>query len=326
MKTPSFWHADGFIPKLLEPLAQLYKCLSFLERSLRSKTKIDIPVLCIGNLISGGAGKTPIALSIGQILNVKHNISFLTRGYGGIEAGPIEVNPDEHSSYEVGDEALILSEVGPTWVSRNRTAGAIAAKNAGFEIVIMDDGFQHTSLVKTLSFVIIDGPYGFGNGRLIPAGPLREPIYSGLKRADVIVLVGEVNPSIIELLPNNKPLLRASLVPAEMGTQLSNNNVIGFAGIGRPTKFLETLEKMGLNIIDFVAFPDHYRFRESEIRELYEKATEVDAILVTTFKDIKRVPKSVAHLCQPIGITVVWEDDNEIQQLLDSVILNDQQG
>ena len=125
----------------------------------------------------------------------------------------------------------------------------------------MDDGFQHTSLVKTLSFVIIDGPYGFGNGRLIPAGPLREPIYSGLNRADVIVLVGEVNPSIIELLPNNKPLLRASLVPAEMGIQLSNNNVIGFAGIGRPTKFLETLEKMGLNIIDFVAFPDHYRFR-----------------------------------------------------------------
>ena len=326
MKTPSFWHADGFIPKLLEPLAQLYKYLSFLERSLRSKTKIDIPVLCIGNLVSGGAGKTPIALSIGQKLNAKHNISFLTRGYGGIEAGPIEVNPDEHSSYEVGDEALILSELGPTWVSRNRIAGAIAAKNAGFEIVIMDDGFQHTSLVKTLSFVIIDGPYGFGNGRLIPAGPLREPIYSGLNRADVIVLVGEVNPSIIELLPNNKPLLRASLVPAEMGTQLSNNNVIGFAGIGRPTKFLETLEKMGLNIIDFVAFPDHYRFRESEIRELYEKATEVDAILVTTFKDMKRVPKSVAHLCQPIGITVVWEDDNEIQQLLDSVILNDQQG
>ena len=320
MKTPSFWHADGFIPKLLEPLAQLYKCLSFLERSLRSKTKIDIPVLCIGNLVSGGAGKTPIALSIGQKLNAKHNISFLTRGYGGIEAGPIEVNPDEHSSYEVGDEALILSEVGPTWVSRNRIAGAIAAKNAGFEIVIMDDGFQHTSLVKTLSFVIIDGPYGFGNGRLIPAGPLREPIYSGLKRADIIVLVGEVNPSIIELLPNNKPLLRASLVPAEMGIPLSNNNVIGFAGIGRPTKFLETLEKMGLNIIDFVAFPDHYRFRESEIRELYEKATEVDAILVTTFKDMKRVPKSVAHLCQPIGITVVWEDDSEIQQLLDSVI------
>ena len=320
MKTPSFWHADGFIPKLLEPLAQLYKCLSFLERSLRSKTKIDVPVLCIGNLVSGGAGKTPIALSIGQKLNAKHNISFLTRGYGGNEAGPIEVNPDEHSSYEVGDEALILSEVGSTWVSRNRTAGAIAAKNAGFEIVIMDDGFQHTSLVKTLSFVIIDGPYGFGNGRLIPAGPLREPIYSGLKRADVIVLVGEVNPSIIELLPNDKPLLRASLVPAEMGIQLSNNNVVGFAGIGRPTKFLETLEKMGLNIIDFVAFPDHYRFRESEIRELYEKATEVDAILVTTFKDMKRVPKNVAHLCQPIGITVVWEDESEIQQLLDSVI------
>ena len=320
MKTPSFWHADGFIPKLLEPLAQLYKFLSFLERSLGSKTKIDIPVLCIGNIVSGGAGKTPIALSIGQKLNVKHNISFLTRGYGGIEAGPIKVNPDAHSSYEVGDEALILSEVGSTWVSRNRTAGAIAAKNAGFEIVIMDDGFQHTSLVKTLSFVIIDGPYGFGNGRLIPAGPLREPIYSGLKRADVIVLVGEVNHSLIELLPNNKPLLRASLVPNEMGIQLSNSNVIGFAGIGRPTKFRETLEKMDLNIIDFVPFPDHYRFRESEIRELYEKATEVDAILVTTVKDMKRLPKSVAHLCQPIGITVVWEDDSEIQQLLDTVI------
>tara|TARA_B100001057_G_scaffold269869_1_gene270026 strand:- start:19043 stop:20005 length:963 start_codon:yes stop_codon:yes gene_type:complete len=320
MKTPSFWHADGFIPKLLEPLAQLYKFLSFLERSLRSKTNIDIPVLCIGNIVSGGAGKTPIALSIGQKLNSKHNIGFLTRGYGGIKAGPIQVNPDEHSSYEVGDEALILSEVGSTWVSRNRTAGAIAAKNAGVEIVIMDDGFQNTSLVKTMSFVIIDGPYGFGNGRMIPAGPLREPIYSGLKRADIIVLVGEVNPSLVELLPNDKLVLRASLVPDEIDMRLSNNNVIGFAGIGRPTKFRETLEKIDLNIIDFVPFPDHYRFSESEIRELYEKATEVDAILVTTFKDMKRVPKSVAHLCQPIGITVVWDDDSEIQQLLDSLI------
>ena len=320
MKTPSFWHADGFIPKLLEPLAQLYKCLSFLERSLRSKTEIEIPVLCIGNIVSGGAGKTPIALSIGQKLSAKHNIGFLMRGYGGIKAGPIEVNPDEHSSYEVGDEALILSEVGSTWVSRNRTAGAIAAKNAGVEIVIMDDGFQNTSLAKTLSFVIIDGPYGFGNGRLIPAGPLREPIYSGLKRADIIVLVGEASPSIIELLPNDKPLLRASLGPDEIGAQLSNTSVIGFAGIGRPTKFLETLEKMNLKIVDFFPFPDHYRFKESEIRGLYEKATQVNAILVTTVKDMKRIPKSVAHLCQPIGVTVMWEDDSAIQQLLDSVI------
>ena len=134
------------------------------------------------------------------------------------------------------------------------------------------------------------------------------------------MLVGEVNPSIIDLLPNNKPLLRASLVPAEMGIQLSNNNVIGFAGIGRPTKFLETLEKMNLNIVDFFPFPDHYRFKEGEIRGLYEKATKADAILVTTYKDIKRIPKSVAHLCQSIGITVVWEDDGEIQQLLNSVI------
>ncbi len=320
MKAPNFWHNDGFIPRILEPTAQIFNLFSILRYALGSHSKIGVPTICIGNIVSGGAGKTPVALSIAKKLHKDYNVNFLTRGYGGKLLGPIQVDPIRHKIDEVGDEALVLANVATTWVAKDKKLGALSAKNMGAEIIIMDDGFQNPSVYKTLSLLVIDGPYGFGNGRLIPSGPLREKIPSGLKRADAIVLIGEAKQSVKEALPADIPVLQASTVPDNTNLEHSNNKVIGFAGIGRPEKFLNTLKSMDLNIVNFVSFPDHYVFKEIEILRLQEKAAQHDAVLVTTLKDMKRLPRKVAHLCRTVEISIIWEDESQIQQLLDSTI------
>ena len=323
MKAPNFWHNDGLIPRILEPAAQILNLFSIMRYALGSNSNIGVPTICIGNIVSGGAGKTPVALSIAKKLHNNYNVNFLTRGYGGKLSGPIQVDPNRHRIDEVGDEALVLANVATTWVAKDKKLGALSAKNMGAEIIIMDDGFRNPSVYKTLSLLVIDGPYGFGNGRLIPAGPLREKISSGLRKADAIVLIGDAKRSVKEVLPADIPVLQASTIPDNTNLELSNNNVIGFAGIGRPEKFLNTLKSMDLNIVDFVSFPDHYVFKETEIFQLQEKAAQHDAVLVTTLKDMKRVPRKVAHLCRTVEISIIWEDDSKIQQLLDSTIQNE---
>ena len=316
MKAPSFWHIDGLVPKILEPAANVYNIISIINRTLISRTNIGVPIICVGNIVSGGAGKTPIALSIGKILGKNYNVGFLTRGYGGSVAGPVQVKTDQHTIDEVGDEALLLTKVAPTWVSKNRKAGAFSAKAAGVEVIIMDDGFQNPSVHKDLSLIIIDGPYGFGNGRVIPAGPLREKISTGLIRADIIVVIGECSEATKLQFPPDLPVFYASISPDISNTAFSNKNVIGFAGIGRPEKFLTTLKGMDLNILDFIPFPDHYRFSEIEILNLYSKAIKLNAYLVTTVKDLTRVPKNVSHLCKPITVSIDWEDEPKLKELL----------
>jgi tetraacyldisaccharide 4'-kinase len=316
MKAPNFWHTDGIIPKLLEPAAHFFNLISIINRTLISGINIGVPIICVGNIVSGGAGKTPIALSIGKILGQKYNVGFLTRGHGGSIIGPVQVKTNHHAIDEVGDEALLLTKVAPTWVSKNRKEGALLAKAAGIEVIIMDDGFQNPSVHKDLSLIIIDGPYGFGNGRVIPAGPLREKISNGLIRADIIVVIGECSKSTKLQFPSDLPVFYASITPDKSNTVFSNKNVVGFAGIGRPQKFLTTLKDMGLNVLDFISFPDHYRFSEIEIYNLHSKAIKLNARLVTTAKDLTRVPKNVTHLCKPITVSIDWEDEPRLKELL----------
>jgi tetraacyldisaccharide 4'-kinase len=169
---------------------------------------------------------------------------------------------------------------------------------------------------KDLSLIIIDGPYGFGNGRVIPAGPLREKISNGLIRADIIVIIGECSKSTKLQFPPDLPVFYASITPDISNTVSSKKNVIGFAGIGRPEKFLTTLKDMSLNVLDFISFPDHYRFSETEIFNLHSKAVKLNADLVTTVKDLTRVPKNVSHLCKPITVSINWEDEPKLKELL----------
>ena len=191
MKAPGFWTEEGITATLLSPVGALFGVFGRWRWRLASPVRAGIPVVCVGNLVAGGAGKTPVALSFAALLQQKgHATHFLSRGYGGTIRGPHRVDRRCDSPTMVGDEALLLAVVSPTWVSVDRVAGVRAAAQAGAEIVVMDDGFQNPSIAKDLSVVVIDGSYGFGNHHVIPAGPLREPVADGLARADTVAILG----------------------------------------------------------------------------------------------------------------------------------------
>lgn len=320
MKAPAFWAEDGFLARLLTPLTLPYRAVGATRRHFASPRDAGIPVICVGNLVAGGAGKTPVALSLGSRLgSMGRAFAFLTRGHGGSLPGPIQVKFGKHAPREVGDEALLLAEAAPTWVSRDRVAGALAAREAGAELIIMDDGFQNPSLRKTLSLVVIDGGSGFGNGHVHPAGPLREPIDSGLGRADAVVLVGEDRKQVLASLPPRSPVLRADIVP-DLGERLkSRDRVHGFAGIGRPEKFRESLRQLDLEVAGFQAFADHHAFTTKELDNLLAAAENAGALLVTTAKDHVRLPEPFKDKVERVNISLAWRDDVAVNRLLDRI-------
>jgi len=220
-----------------------------------------VPVVCVGNLVAGGAGKTPVALALADWL-VERGVPahFVTRGYGGRLRGPMRVDPIRHDALAVGDEALLLALRAPCWVARARSAGVRAAVAAGAGAILFDDGFQNPTVDKTLALVVVDAAYGFGNGRVIPAGPLRENLRGGLARADAVVLVaGEGDASDTERLLTARGMLTLRAVLAPVGAErLIGSCVLAFAGIGRPEKFFATLRALGAVVVGARAFPDHH--------------------------------------------------------------------
>jgi tetraacyldisaccharide 4'-kinase len=217
----------------------------------------------------------------------------------------------------VGDEPLLLARRAPTWLARHRPAGARAAIADGAEAIIMDDGLQNPSLVKDVALIVVDGGFGFGNGRLIPAGPLRETISRGLARADAIVLVGPDEAGVVARLGASAlPILRAELTPALKALKLRERAVVAFAGIARPTKFFSTLEAIGCKIIRRIAFADHHRFTPDEIMTLIEYAGAEGAIAVTTEKDWVRLPEEAKPMVQSVAVTLEWQDPEAVQKIL----------
>ena len=325
MRTPEFWNpgsTGGAQASLLAPLAWGYDMAGQVKRSFVTSRRVGVPVICVGNVTAGGAGKTPTALALAKLMQdwgvAAH---FLTRGYGGTARGPLQVDPKRHNARKVGDEPILLARQAPTWLSRNRPAGARAAIADGAEAIIMDDGLQNPSLVKDVSLIVIDGGFGFGNERLIPAGPLREHLSRGLVRADAFVLVGPDEVGVVARLENRPaPLLRAELTPAIRALKLRERAVVAFAGIARPVKFFRTLELIGCNIIRRIAFADHRRFTPDEIMTLVEYAGAHGAIPVTTEKDWVRLPEEAKPMVQSVGITLEWQDPDAVRKLLEPAL------
>ncbi len=319
MKAPSFWTEGGLLSDLLAPVGWLWAVGS----AWRAKRGVNpyrapIPVICIGNLVAGGAGKTPVALSLAEMIPGAH---FLSQGYGGSEQGPLRVDPQTHTHRQVGDEPLLLGEVAPCWVSKNRAKGAKAAAAAGAKVLIMDDGFQNPSLVKDLSIIVVDGHVGFGTGRCIPAGPLREPISWGLARAGAVVIVGEDKKNVAKLARQHKvPVLRAHLEHEAEASSLAGQPVVAFAGIGRPNKFFTSLDRLGANIVEAYAFPDHHPYHPNEISELVGRATMHEAALITTAKDMVRIPPHLRGEIGVLNVIVAWEDEDAVLKVLSNVV------
>jgi len=311
MRAPDFWQTRNVWARLLAPLGALYGFSVALKARLANPFDPGIPVICVGNLTAGGSGKTPVALAIADMLREKgHKPYFLTRGYGGSERGPALASRG-HSAAMMGDEALLLARAAPTIVARDRAAGARLAKEKGATILVMDDGHQNFTLRKNLSLVVVDAQTGFGNGFQIPAGPLREPVTQGVARADAAVLVGDGAP---DLAGFRGPVLRAHLVAD--GGALVDRPVFAFAGIGRPEKFIASLEASGAKVIGSCFFADHHPYSEDEILEL--KAVAGEALLVTTEKDFVRLSIGGREGIKILKVTARFDDTAAMERLLDS--------
>jgi len=311
MRAPDFWRKRGAPALLLAPLGALYGAsVAFKARHARPFDP-QMPVICVGNLTAGGSGKTPIAIALADMLRAQgHRPYFLTRGYGGSTSGPALASRG-HSAAEMGDEALLLARTAPTIVAKGRAAGARLAKDKGATVIIMDDGHQNFSLRKNLSLVVVDAQSGFGNGLQIPAGPLREPVAQGLARADAVILVDNGSP---DLRGFRGPVLRAHL-KADAGA-FAGKNVFAFAGIGRPEKFVASLQDGGAHVTGSCFFADHHPYTDAEILQL--KAVAADAELVTTEKDFVRLSTGQRQGIRLLKVAAVFEDAVAIERLLDS--------
>ena len=279
-----------------------------------------MPVICVGNLVAGGAGKTPVALSLAALLGARGAaVHMLSRGYGGTLKGPVRVDPATHSARVVGDEPLLLAQAAPTWVARDRAAGARAAIAAGAGLLLMDDGFQNPSLEKDLSLLVVDGGYGFGNGRVMPAGPLREPVAVGLARASAAVILGEDTCGVAAMLRGGPPTFRAHL-RLDGAADLIGKRVLPFAGIGRPEKFYASLRALGCEVVAHWDFPDHHPYTPEEVMAIWDEARARDATPVTTAKDFVRLPEDARTLVRAVEVTVDWADEAALSRLLDPLL------
>jgi tetraacyldisaccharide 4'-kinase len=309
MRAPDFWKSRGFAALLLAPLGMLYGLsVAYKARTTRSY-RCAVPVICVGNLTAGGSGKTPVAMAIADALKARGgDIFFLTRGYGGKAEGPLQVSQRMPIAM-TGDEALLLARAAPTVLSRNRAAGALFAVKQGATAIVMDDGHQNFSLAKTLSLVVVDD---LGNGLQIPAGPLRESVGQGLARADAVIVMNDNKP---DLRDYSGPVLQARLVAD--GAAFRGRRVFAFAGIGRPEKFLASLQDAGAIIAGSQFFADHHPYSGPEIAQLRSRAG--DAALVTTQKDFVRLEAAERTGIEVLPIAAVFQDPQLLDRLLSRV-------
>ncbi len=292
LREPAFWWRAGS-GGWLTPFAVLYGAVAAVRMQAHG-SRADVPVICLGNLTVGGAGKTPAALAVAHLLHAVHERPFfLSRGYGGRLAGPVRVNPAFHRAADVGDEPLLLTRLAPTIVARDRVAGAKFAQFAGASVIVMDDGLQNPSLEKDLAIILLDGRRGIGNGHMLPAGPLRAPFGLQLDHAQALLVVGAPDGAakvIDRATRRGLAIFHGRLEPdRSVIAAIGRRKVLAFAGIGDPEKFFTTLTEAGIDVAAHAGFPDHHRYTAAEAQDLVARAQADRLMLVTTEKDLMRL-------------------------------------
>lgn len=328
---PSFWWREtpGALGFVLAPVAKAYGLVAGWRMSRPARSRVSVPVVCVGNFVVGGAGKTPTALALARIARARGlKPGFLTRGYGGEEAGPHLVDLARDAPERVGDEALVLAAAGPTIVSRDRPSGAEMLAANGVDFIIMDDGFQNSSLAKNFSFVAVDSEVGIGNGMVLPAGPLRASLKVQLPAADALVVIGDgsaADPLVRAAARAGRTVLRAQLKPTRV-KGWRKTPILAYAGIGRPEKFFSSLAAIQAPVAKTIAFADHHRYTEVEAERLLAHADAASLRLVTTEKDLARLAGAdgaagrLRERSEAFAVTLEFENSVAVSEMVSEIV------
>ncbi|MCE2563910.1 tetraacyldisaccharide 4'-kinase [Komagataeibacter sp. FNDCF1] len=320
MRAPAFWWRaparPGWAATLLTPPGWLYAAATA-RRVRKTGWRAPVPVLCCGNISVGGTGKTPLGLDLAQRAMARgRRPAFLSRGYGGRVADGTRVDGTNHTARDVGDEPLLLAAVAPCYVGADRAQSARRAIAEGADCLIMDDGFQNPSLQQDLALVVVDGRLGFGNGRVIPAGPLREPARTGLARAGGMVVMGPDKHDVARELTPGLPCFTARL-HQDVRDVPRDRPIVAFAGIGQPGKFFDGLAGAGLPPLLRLGFADHHAYTPADWGRLQALAARHDACLVTTHKDAVRLPPAWQQQVHTVGLELIWGTPAMPERILD---------
>ena len=305
VREPGWWYGADSAGRanMLAPVERLWSWVALRRIARTVPVRSSLPIICVGNFTAGGTGKTPLSIFVAERLMLSgERPVFLTRGYGGRVSGPHRVNPALDTAADVGDEPLLLARFAPVIIARDRVAGAqLAASDAGVApptVVIMDDGLQNAALAKDLTLAVVDASRGLGNGRVIPAGPLRAPLDAQFAIADAIIVnaapgtaparAHETAEYLRSRFPG--PVIETRVEAGANIKTLAGTRVLALAGIANPGRFFAMLEAAGAEIAYRAEFKDHHAFSESDAAGIIAKAASIDARIVTTEKDYVRLP------------------------------------
>lgn len=325
---PFWWEAPDWRARVLYPLSSLYGLAASYRMANRRRERIDAPVLCVGNLTVGGSGKTPVSIALArQARRMRRKPGFLSRGHGGMAAGPHLVDPVNDGPRLVGDEALLLAEHGPVAVARNRAKGAALLLERGADFLIMDDGFQGARIHLDYALIVVDSRHGIGNGHVLPAGPLRAPLLQQLRFATAILKMGDgsaADPIVRMAARAGKPVFEGKLRPRQAG-RLAGRRFLAFAGIGHPDKFFDTITRAGGTVALERSFPDHHVYTDDELDDLAATALAAELDVLTTTKDAARLrsatlPKDLAGRLSVLEVDAVFDSRAAPKRIIDETL------
>lgn len=328
---PFWWRQNDWRAYLLYPVSIVYGAVTRSRMEMAKPPKADIPVLCVGNLTVGGAGKTPIAIALAKTARkMGYSPGFLSRGYGGGITHPRLADPKKDTSWHSGDEPMLLAAQAPTAVAVNRKAGLDLLTAEGCDFAIMDDGFQSARLRFDFALIVVDAFRGIGNGHTIPGGPLRAPLKAQLRKASAVVTMGEGDaavPVIRQASQAGRPLYSAHTRVVN-ARKFAGRRFLAFAGIGHPQKFFDTLRSVGAEIVAQREFGDHHTFSDGEIAELEAAAAADHLDLVTTEKDAARfingntMATEFLSKLEVLKIEAVFEPENIAERIVSETVEN----